>query len=286
MRRRWKITITVVALLVAALMVFSIVRFSKPPTNRAAVKPLGASKQVSSPARITKLQTQDQPPDQEYSNPNAVAGMEGPAKLAKNGERRPPTDFELLGGALHKLQKGVLVDRTPERMKTGQTVQVVARIGSDKLSLDKLQRDMPSGENQKVEVEKTPISPKMKMTLKGADFDITPLSSEEQIVVEDAPTTWVWDISPKHGGTLRLHLAAIVEVNDLSKDLTAIDREVIVQVDPINEAETIARANVPWVVSGVLAVLGGIWKLISMFRKKGTEAVTPDPGTTESNSTP
>jgi hypothetical protein len=76
---------------------------------------------------------------------------------------------------------------------------------------------MPADRGTKTEIETTPVSTKMKMTLKGADFDITPLSSEEQIVGGGSPTEWEWDVVPRHAGTLRLHMAAVVELKNLSR---------------------------------------------------------------------
>jgi hypothetical protein len=126
----------------------------------------------------------------------------------------------------------------------------------------------------------TPISTKMKMTLKSADFDITSLSSEEQIVAGDSPTTWQWDILPKHAGKLRLHLAAIVELKELSKDFTAIDREIAVQVDPVEEVTKFAENNWQWIIATLSAIAGGGWKYIK--HRKRTEATNSVGDTSES----
>jgi hypothetical protein len=174
MRRPWKITITLVAVLVAALMVSSIIR---PRISKSSlpINEVAGDREFPNTINITKLQTLDESPLNHlpYDDPRAAA-IAGPVpdNLAKNGKPRS-SDSKLMELALHKLRKGILVDSTPERMKTGQTARVMASIGSVKVSLDALEQDMPSGENQKVVVEKTPISPKMKMTLKSGDFDIT-----------------------------------------------------------------------------------------------------------------
>lgn len=156
-------------------------------------------------------------------------------------------------------------------MKTSKTAHIVARIGSDGVSVETLQAGMPVDQGQTVSLAATPVSAKMKMTLKGADFDITPLSSEEQIVAGSTPTQWEWDIVPKHSGALRLHLAAVVELNDIAKDFTSIDRVIAVQVDPMNELTTFLRTNWQWLIATFVTASGAAWKYRSS-RKKTTPA--------------
>jgi hypothetical protein len=90
----------------------------------------------------------------------------------------------------------------------------------------------------------------MKMTLTSADFEITPQSSDEQIVVGTTPTEWRWTISPKHSGKLQLHLVAIIELEALKQDFKTVDREVDVRVDAVNALETFVGDNWQWLISG------------------------------------
>jgi hypothetical protein len=108
----------------------------------------------------------------------------------------------------------------------------------------------------------------MKMELKSADFDITPLSSEEQGVGGDTPTAWEWDIAPKHSGKLRLHLAAVVELKNLSRDFTSIDRDVALQVDPVDAVTSFMEGNWQWLIATLTAVGGAAWKFLSSRKKQ------------------
>ncbi len=150
-------------------------------------------------------------------------------------------------------------------MKTGQSARVVARIGSDKVSVQTLEEGLPAGQGSQTATAATPVSTTMKMSLTSADFDITALSSEEQIVAGDTPTTWEWQIVPKHSGTLSLHLAAVVELEKASRDFTTIDRNVAVQVDPVNAAESFFQANTVWALGVIGAAIASIW---AWFKKK------------------
>jgi hypothetical protein len=182
----------------------------------------------------------------------------------------PATAEEKLEAAVSHLRVGGLAYSFPESMKTGQQDDVVASIGSDKVTAAALQAHVAAAEpGQAVNLEQTPITTKMKMTLTSADFAITPQSSEEQMVVGTTPTTWRWTISPKHSGKLHLHLAAIIELENLQQDFTTVDRDVAVQVDPLNAAETFIENNWQWLLSGSggVAVVGTVW---GFFRRKKT----------------
>ena len=182
--------------------------------------------------------------------------------------RRSPASVESDGDALDRevqnLKKGNLAYNTPEKMKTGETARVVARIGSEKIPVSSLTSGMP--DDGRTNTVSTPVSTKMKMSLKSADFDITPLSSEEQFITGNMPTIWAWDITPKHSGKLNLHLAAVVELNGLSKDFTTVDRDIDVQVDALNAIQTFIQSNTVWVLGVLGAAATAMW---GWFRKKG-----------------
>jgi hypothetical protein len=202
----------------------------------------------------------------------AAPPREVPRVLHEHPDRAPaslPSDDEQLDQALAALKQGNLAYNTPQKMKTGQTARVVARIGSDQVSVTTLKSGMPSGPGTTTVTAATPVSTRMKMTLSSADFDITPLSSDEQLVAGTTPTQWEWEIAPKHSGTLSLHLAAVVELNNLSRDFTAVDRNVAVQVDPINALETFLQANTIWALGLAGTGLAGIWAWLKKRKKTG-----------------
>jgi hypothetical protein len=184
----------------------------------------------------------------------------------------PPTDEQILEAELAKLKKGNLAYSTPTSMKTGETAHVVARIGGDGVPIATLQQGMPVDAGQKISLAGTPVSSRMKMTLKGADFDITTLSSEEQIVAGSSPTQWEWDIVPRHSGNLRLHLAAVVELNGIARDFTSVDRDIAVLVDPIDVAKTFVATNWQWLIASFITVCGAVWKYLSSRKKTAPPA--------------
>lgn len=209
--------------------------------------------------------------------PQAAPPSQHTHQVKHAADRAPASgasDDAQIDQAIASLKKGNLVYNTPTNMKTGQSAHVVARIGSDKVSVGTLESGMPAG--QGTQTAATPVSTKMKMALTSADFDITPLSSEEQLVAGDTPTTWEWEIVPKHSGTLSLHLAAVVELENISRDFTTVDRNVAVQVDPLNTAENFFQTNTVWVLGIIGAAIASIWAWLKKQKKpKSPDWETP-----------
>lgn len=205
------------------------------------------------------------PPPQRAPRRHAHSAARAPASAATS-------DDETLDQEVAKLRQGNLAYNTPTTMKTGQTVHVIARIGSASVSVNTLESGMPSGPGTQTVATPTPVSTKMKMSLTGADFDITPLSTEEQFIADNTPTTWEWQITPKHSGTLSLHLAATVELNDLSKDFAAVDRTIAVQVDPVNALENFFQANTVWALGVLSAAIASIWTWLRKRKKSKAPA--------------
>ena len=195
-----------------------------------------------------------------------------PSRAAPDAAPAPPSDDQLIESEISKLQQGNLAYSTPQQMTTGKTAHVVARIAPISVSFEALKSNLPTDQNQKVATAATPISTRMKMSLKSADFDITPLSSEEQIVAGDTATQWEWDIVPKHSGDLRLHLAAVVELNGLTRDFTTVDRDIIVKVDPVDAARKFVGTNWQWIIATLTALTGAVWKYLSARKNKAATA--------------
>lgn len=180
------------------------------------------------------------------------------------------TDDDRLEQALDSLPKGSMAYAVPDTMKTGETARVTARIGSDKVTTSALTAGMKSGAASTLDTVATPVAVRMKVSLKSEDFDISPLSSEEQSVGGSTPTQWDWDVSPRHAGKLHLRIAATVVLKNLSRDFTTVDRDIAVTVDPVNAVESFVSKNWQW-LAGVLATgIAAAWKFLRSKEKKTT----------------
>ena len=56
-----------------------------------------------------------------------------------------------------------------------------------------------------------------------------------------------------------MHLAATVELNNLSRDFTTIDRDIAVQVDPIGITEMFIEKNLIWILGTLGTAIAGGW---------------------------
>jgi hypothetical protein len=217
-----------------------------------------------------------QVPDEHNTSPDKGAGVPDEATKHDHHERTPgrspasvdtqPTEDQLIEQSLKNLKQGRLAYETPSKMKTGESQTVTARIGSDQVDGGALTQGLgQSGET--VGTATTPVSVKMKMMLKSVDFDITPLSSEEQVVAGTTPTVWQWTVTPKKSGMLRLHLDAVVELKNVSRDYPTVDREIAVSVDPVDALTGFVQHNWQWMLSTLAAGIGLAWKFFGSKKK-------------------
>jgi hypothetical protein len=180
---------------------------------------------------------------------------------------------QALASALQKLEQGKVAYSTPVSMLTAQSATVVARIGGSQVT--GLTEGMPSAPGAAINTAPTPISTKMKMSLRSADFDITPLSTEEQEVGGALPTEWEWTIVPRHAGQLQLHLAATVELKDLSRDFVSIDRDIQVQVNKKSAFEDFVSKYWQWLLGTLGTGLLAAWRFFSSRKKNADSASAP-----------
>jgi hypothetical protein len=172
-----------------------------------------------------------------------------------------------LDQAFSELKAGTLAFSVPDKMKSTESKIVVASIGSTKVTSENVTNSVTNNGGQIV-TQPLLVTPVMKMELTSADFDIKALSSEEQIVAGNTPTTWRWEVRPLHAGVLRLHLAAVVEIESLKRDLTAADREVTVTVDRADEIAGFFKDNWQWFLGGSAAGLfTAVWGFFKKMRK-------------------
>jgi hypothetical protein len=197
-----------------------------------------------------------------------------PASVPDTGAAAGDPDELQLDASMQKLQDGKLAYSTPVSMMTGESANVVARIGGSAVSADAMKAGMPQEPGSTVATAATKVSTKMKMALRSADFDITPLNSEEQEVGGSDPTEWQWTIVPKHSGKLQLHLVATVELKDLQRDFASIDRDIQVQVNEKGAVGAFIEKNWQWLYAtlgaGLLALVRFLWA-----RRKKADGQSP-----------
>jgi len=156
-----------------------------------------------------------------------------------------------------RLAAGHILYNPPEEMRVGELERVAVRITRG--MTETLMVETVRGRGEPV-VEQLPVSTFMKVRLIGDAFAITSLSSEEQFVVEDSYTEWMWDVIPLRGGEQKLTILVTARVllsgfPAEQRDLSAVERQIRVYVNPVWSIEYFVRENRAVLISAVFIPL-------------------------------
>lgn len=212
-------------------------------------------------------------PDDSYA-PGEPEPTEAPGLIpGATATAQPALDpAEVARSALAELAQGRILYNPPTEMQFGQPERVEVRISLDPAA------DLGSGlqgSGEPVE-EQIPVSAFMTVRLTGAAFEITPLSSAEQIIAQDTYTQWAWDVVPIKSGEQRLTLIVTARVKlpgfgEEARDLPIIEREITVKVTPVQAALNFFNQNLAWIGPTMLAGLGTALGWAWRQRRRRTE---------------
>jgi len=163
------------------------------------------------------------------------------------------------------LPKGAYAFNTPASFGAMKSTMVYFKIdpkATQQAAAAALQQSVPQ---DKVSTGEIPFSPSMRATLSGDDFEIQPVDSMEQIVTSTIPTTWRWEVTPKHPGSmLPLNLKVEIVLPAGTRSVSVLSKEIYVTV------------TLKWLLSYVdwkwlTAAVGGLLaKLLHSWWKKKT----------------
>lgn len=209
----------------------------------------------------------------EKSRPTKKGGSNspgGPANPAATPGATP--DYNQI---LERLEPGVILFDPPSRMTVGTTEQVMVRLAKSVTS------ELSSGvtDYSRTKLDTVPkIGPTMKVQLKGeasADFEIYPISHEEQVVSETGVTEWTWNVTPTTSGTHKLKILVTIVLGDKQKDYPAYQKEVLVSVNPLYSATHFFGSNWPTLIG--LIISSGLIGTIVAWRKRRKSNQPPPP---------
>jgi len=109
------------------------------------------------------------------------------------------------------------------------------------------------------------ISETMKARLTGSGFEITAITSEEQLVSARETTEWKWEVKAVKPGTQRLYLtvSAIVKFQDETKTraIRTFEREMLVKVSLGKKISIFVGKNWQWLWTALaVPAVGWLWK--------------------------
>jgi hypothetical protein len=120
----------------------------------------------------------------------------------------PPSISDIISRELEKLSRGLILFNVPVNMTVDKKERIEVRITknfTENLTEGLKGRGIPN-------VEKIMVNTFMKVDLTGNNFDIEPLSPEDQIVGIEGFTLWEWDVIPLEPGIQVLHFLVTVRI--------------------------------------------------------------------------
>lgn len=181
-----------------------------------------------------------------------------------------------LDDAVRHLADGKIAFESPLTMKLNETKVVEVRIARN------LNQDLTFGLSRRghVEVQDIQVGPLMAVSLNGSAFKITPLSKENQVVVNSDFTAWSWAVHPLDWGqqTLYVDVCVRLQLKDHKEEprCSLLDERTIkVQVAPMYAATHFINNNATWTLgtAGACAsgLFAGVWAWIK--KRKGKQTV-------------
>ena len=183
-----------------------------------------------------------------------------------------PGASELIEEALKQLVPGRMLFNPPEEMQVGVTERVEARIGKGstvELSAELKGRGL-------AQTERIQVGTFMKVRLSGGNFDVKPLSHEEQIVAESDFTQWAWNVTPLKAGSQVLSMLVTVRIKlpddgEEAKDYPVFDKQIRVRVNLQHTIEGLIRRYWQWLASAVI-IPALVWGYGSVTSYRHTQA--------------
>jgi hypothetical protein len=183
----------------------------------------------------------------------------GPTDM-RPGDLTPPPDP--IASALARAAEGKILFNPPPEMKIGRAYRVDVRI--TKNPKEDIAKAL-SGSGPAT-IESIEVLPFMAVKLEGEDFQIKPLTPENQFIGDDHFTPWDFDVKPLTSGDKSLALAVGIRVKlqpngEESRFYPLFERRIHVKVNIWYSTGTFLASNLQWVVSAmVIPVLALLWR--------------------------
>ncbi|OAI43387.1 hypothetical protein AYO38_10840 [bacterium SCGC AG-212-C10] len=175
---------------------------------------------------------------------------------------------------------GSIVYNPPETMNLGEASRVEVRIAPASVGSSAL-KDRLEGLGEPV-IEPIQTTLLMRVEMRGANFDIVQLSSTEQIITDTEPTSWLFDVTPRKRGRLKLIITAdaVIELPGRGSgtlSLPPFERTVRVDVQWSESVADFVRGSWGWTSSSAIAVAGLVLGWLSFRHQKQQARAEPRP---------
>jgi cell division septation protein DedD len=205
------------------------------------------------------------PPPAASPTPAASVAPPAPTPDATPATAPAPASIDSI---VDQLDFGNIAFNTPGEAKLGEAFSVELKLSPTK-ELAEVVKSI--GEPGAVESARIRISDFMEARLIGSGFEITPVTSERQVVIKIEDTTWRWDVRPKDSGVQFLNLTVNAIIEDEGKErlrsVTTFKREIRINVSFADRVTDFTKNNWQWLWATIVVPVGAwLWK-----RRKGKE---------------
>jgi len=193
-------------------------------------------------------------------------GEPAPAWAATPASTSAPPDTpdlsEIVEDELKKLSPGQILFNPPKKMRVGVREKVEVRISKN------ITEELSTGLKGRGEaqIENISVNTFMKVRLTGDNFDIKPLSEEEQVVSDEGFTQWEYDVIPNKSGNQILQLIVTVRIKipggEEKITYPVFERDINVKANPIYSITHFIEGYWQWIISSVIAIIVAIIGLI------------------------
>jgi tetratricopeptide (TPR) repeat protein len=199
-------------------------------------------------------------------------------------EQRPLTAGEIVEQELKRLDAGQILFNPSEEMQVGVRQIVEARVA--KSAMEGLTAGLKDAGLARTEDRNFGMFMRVRLTC--PNFDINPLTQEEQPAAHDEVRAWTWDVMPRKAGSQTLSMLVSARINlpiigEGTKDYLVFHRSIRVRANPFYTARNFVEGHWRWLASGllILAIAGGLVHFWSSFGSHGPvtsrAALTPLP---------
>lgn len=196
--------------------------------------------------------------------------------VGNTGETSPSLEKESAAAGLMADQLGHanLAFNTPEKMKTREPEVVQLLLDLNK-SIEELSSEIQAeGPRQGASVR---VTRRMEAHLTGVTFEITPVTPEQQVILEDETTEWKWEVVPTEAGEQRLYLTVnavlMVDGESTFRMMRTFDKVIRVKVAWGHETIFFLKDNMEWAWATLFIPIAG-W--VMQRRRKKREKTGPD----------
>jgi hypothetical protein len=224
--------------------------------------------------------TRSKPPGKEerqWPEPKREEKSERKRALAREAKSEPKSDrtvdaFAAVDEAIKRMEKANIAFNAPKTLNRDATVMIHLLLSMSQGSGDLSKMVKGKGERETAIV---PVTQIMQAHLSGPNFQVTPITPEEQPISRFDKTEWKWNVKPTSVGEQALNLAlnAVVTAagNERKMTVRTFDHVIFVEVTAGQQVTEFFSGNWQWLWAAIaVPIAGAVWQ--TKLRKSRTKS--------------